>query len=212
MSELRVSRALRDNEATLPAEGTHIYLTDTLESPHAEPPPDAVYSEAHAEQHRRALKVKSKVPVIVCLGNPPYDRHEADDSNKARTGGWVRWGDGGERTILRDFLDPATDAGHGVHVKNLYNLYVYFWRWALWKVFEQDAAEGPGIVSFISASSYLDGDASLGCANISVGSATRFGFSTLAARDAVRAKIAMSSRFRRQWPLPWRFVPGGGNR
>ena len=61
--------------------------------------------------------------------------------------------------ILKDFLDPAIDAGHGVHVKNLYNLYVYFWRWALWKVFEQDTAEGPGIVSFISASSYLDGDA-----------------------------------------------------
>ena len=76
---------------------------------------------------------------------------------------WVRWGRDrlktAERTILRDFLDPATDAGHGVHVKNLYNLYVYFWRWALWKVFEQDAVEGPGIVSFISASSYLDGDA-----------------------------------------------------
>ena len=33
MSELRVSRALRDNGATLPADGTHIYLTDTLESP-----------------------------------------------------------------------------------------------------------------------------------------------------------------------------------
>ena len=159
VSELRVSRALSDNEETLPTEGTHIYLTDTLESPHAEPPQMPFILRPIAEQHRRALKVKSKVPVIVCLGNPPYDRHEADDSNKARTGGWVRWGDGGERTILRDFLDPATDAGHGVHVKNLYNLYVYFWRWALWKVFEQDAAEGPGIVSFISASSYLDGDA-----------------------------------------------------
>ena len=189
VSELRVSRALRDSEATLPAEGTHIYLTDTLESPHAEPPRMPFILRPIAEQHRRALKVKSEVPVIVCLGNPPYDRHDAVDTenedNLSPYGGWVRFGDslpddvvrdrrGRERelrtpkarlerrqqlAILKDFIDPATDAGHGVHVKNLYNLYVYFWRWALWKVFEQDAAEGPGIVSFISASSYLDGDA-----------------------------------------------------
>ena len=159
VSELRVSRALHDRGADLPQDGTHLYLTDTLESPHASPPQSPLFLQPIAEQHAKALKVKNKVPVIVCLGNPPYDRHEADNSNKARTGGWVRWGDGSERTILRDFLDPVIDAGHGVHVKNLYNLYVYFWRWALWKVFEQDAAEGPGIVSFISASSYLDGDA-----------------------------------------------------
>jgi hypothetical protein len=117
------------------------------------------------------LKVKSEVPVIVCLGNPPYDRHEAtiaDEEgavlNRARTGGWVRWGDEPTHSdaIFSKFLDPAVAAGHGVHVKNLYNLYVYFWRWALWKVFEQDSARGPGVVSFISASSYLDGDAFCG--------------------------------------------------
>ena len=42
-----------------------------------------------------------------------------------------------------------------MHAKNLYNLYVYFWRWALWKVFE--TGERRGIVSFITASSYLRG-------------------------------------------------------
>ena len=36
------------------------------------------------------------------------------------------------------------DAGHGGDVKNLYNLYVYFWRWALWKVFENGTGGGPG--------------------------------------------------------------------
>ena len=46
-------------------------------------------------------------------------------------------------------------------MKNLYNLYVYFWRWALWKVFEQGDQRG-GVVSFITASSYLDGEAFLG--------------------------------------------------
>jgi len=165
VSELRVTRALRDWGAKLPPNGTHVYLTDTLESPHTTPPQLALYLKPIAEQHRRALEVKDKVPVIVCLGNPPYDRHEAaDETNKARTGHWVRWGDDGKGTtaIFKDFLDPVVKAGHGVHAKWLYNLYVYFWRWALWKVFERKTAAGPGVVSFISASSYLFSDAFCG--------------------------------------------------
>ena len=58
-------------------DGLHIYLTDTLESPNAEPPQVTLYQEPVAKQHAKALNVKSEVPVIVCVGNPPYDRHEA---------------------------------------------------------------------------------------------------------------------------------------
>jgi len=165
VSELRVTRALRDWRAKLPANGTHVYLTDTLESPYTTPPQLPLYLKPIADQHAKALKVKDAVPVIVCLGNPPYDRHEAaGETNKARTGHWVRWGDDGKGTgaILKDFLDPAIAAGHGGQLKWFYNLYVYFWRWALWKVFESKTAAGPGVVSFISASSYLDGDAFCG--------------------------------------------------
>ena len=165
MAELRVSRALRDRGAILPSGGSQIYLTDTLESPRAELPQLPLFLRPIAEQQAKALKIKSSVPVIVCLGNPPYDRHEAANThNKARTGGWVRWGDDekGSDAILRDFLGPAIAAGHGVRVHNLYNLYVYFWRWALWKVFEHETSRGSGVVSFISASSYLDGDAFCG--------------------------------------------------
>ncbi|MDD5556561.1 MAG: N-6 DNA methylase [bacterium] len=192
VTELRVSRALSDRGASLPADGTHIFLTDTLESPHAEPPQLPFFLRPIAEQHAKALKVKNSVPVIVCLGNPPYDRHEAVDITRedslARYGGWVRFGDPlpddrkrdkrgqirkitsakariserEKRSILRDFINPAIAAGHGVHLKNLYNLYVYFWRWALWKVFEHEKSQCPGVVSFISASSYLDGDAFCG--------------------------------------------------
>lgn len=165
VTELRVSRALCDRGATLPKDGTHVYLTDTLESPHAEPPVLPFFLQPIAEQHAKALKVKSKVPVIVCLGNPPYDRHEAAaEGNKARTGGWIRWGDDGKgaAAIFRSFSEPVVRGGHGVHLKWLYNTYVYFWRWALWKVFEHKTAEGPGVISFITASSYLDGDAFCG--------------------------------------------------
>ena len=163
VAELRVTRALRDYGAELPVHGTHIYLSDTLESPHAKPAQLPLFLQPIADQRARALEVKRDVPVLVCLGNPPYDRHKAaTGTNGERTGSWVRWGDSGMGAILRDFSIPATDAGHGVRLKNLYNLYVYFWRWALWKVFEQKTGTGPGIVSFITASSYLDGDAFVG--------------------------------------------------
>jgi hypothetical protein len=165
VSELRVSRALAGRGAKLPPNGSHIYLTDTLESPYTTPPQLPLFLKPIAEQHRRALEVKDKVPVIVCLGNPPYDRHEAaDETNKARTGGWVRWGDDGKGggAIFKDFLEPAIAAGHGVHIKWLYNQFVYFWRWGLWKVFEQPTALRPGVVSLITASSYLFSDAFCG--------------------------------------------------
>ena len=164
VAELRVSRALLDRGAKLPEDGTHVYLTDTLESPHAQPPQTPLFLRPIAEQHALALQVKGNVPVIVCLGNPPYHRHEAATAdNRAQTGGWVRWGADGDPAILDDFISPVVGAGDGGHVKNLYNLYVYFWRWALWKVFEhQTAQQEPGVISFISASSYIDGPAFAG--------------------------------------------------
>ena len=165
VSELRVSRTLENKGASLPSDGTHIYLTDTLESPNAVPSQLPLYLKPISDQHSKALLLKEQVPVIVCIANPPYDRHKAaDENNKALTGGWVRWGDDGKGTdaIFNDFLEPAIAAGHGIRVHNLYNLYVYFWRWALWKVFEHKTTLGHGIVSYISASSYLEGDAFCG--------------------------------------------------
>ncbi|MFO8058259.1 MAG: type ISP restriction/modification enzyme [bacterium] len=165
VAELRVSRVLQDKGAVLPEDGTHVYLTDTLESPNVETPQLPLFLRPIAEQHAKALQIKSDVPVIVCLGNPPYDRHEASTgNNKTNTGGWVRWGDTkkGTDAIFRDFLDSAIAAGYGIHVKWLYNLYVYFWRWVLWKVFEHETSQGPGVVSFITAASYLFSDAFVG--------------------------------------------------
>jgi hypothetical protein len=198
-AELPDERARKKlNEDPNRAWGPGIYLTDTLESPHTSLEKLGLLYEEITRQHELALKVKEKTPVLVCLGNPPYDRHEAvdpDSGNLAKYGGWVRFGDPlveraargkGEKSaaptqaeeersaerILKErergsilysaFVEPTIEAGHGQHVKNLYNLYVYFWRWALWKVFEANTAAGPGVVSFISASSYLDGEAFVG--------------------------------------------------
>lgn len=179
VSELRVSRSIQDNGGKLPPDGIGIYMTDTLESPYIPPRNVPYILSPMADHHKKALKLKRDEPVLVCLGNPPYDRHEAATTdNKTRTGSWVRWGkdEEGKESILQDFLRPAQAAGHGVHLKNLYNFYVYFWRWALWKVFEwkkdqdeegnylplEQGVDRPGVVSYISASSYLDGDAFCG--------------------------------------------------
>ncbi len=165
VAQLRFSQALTKCKVSLPDTGTGIYLTNTLESPHVKPPAPPLFHKPIAQEHERALKVKDSQHVLVCLGNPPYGRHESaesDGSNRETTGGWVRYGGEGEKPILEDFLRPAREAGLGLQLRNLYNLYVYFIRWSLWKVFEHKTAVGPGIVSFITASSYIDGDAFAG--------------------------------------------------
>jgi len=143
-----------------------IFLTDTLESPNGLPDFTAsILQERLTEERRRAQKVKRDTRVVVCIGNPPYDREQRDpdDEEGRRKGGWVRYGDPGpdsDPPILEDFLAPARLEGAGGHLKNLYNDYVYFWRWALWKVF--DSTGDSGVVTFITASSYLRGPGFVG--------------------------------------------------
>ncbi|WP_170135620.1 type ISP restriction/modification enzyme [Nannocystis exedens] len=126
----RVTRALRAAGARLPDAGVRVMLRDTLARPDGR--------EVEAGRIR------------VCMGNPPYDRRELTESDR---GGWIRHGDPGrgERALMADFLP---DAAVGKHAKNLYNAYVYFWRWALWWSCEQ---AGPGLVCLITPSSYLRG-------------------------------------------------------
>lgn len=163
VAQLRLSQEFTKYGVRLSSKGTQVYLTNTLESPHTVPPAPPLFHKPIAEEHKNALEVKESKRVLVCLGNPPYGRHESsDETNKETTGAWVRYGSKGETPILEDFLKPAREAGHGLQLKNIYNHYIYFIRWALWKVFEHKTATGPGIVSFITASSYLDGDAFTG--------------------------------------------------
>ena len=49
------------------------------------------------------------------------------------------------------------DWGVGAHAKHLRNLYVYFWRWATWKVFDHDPKNDTGIVCFITVAGFLNG-------------------------------------------------------
>lgn len=168
VAHLRLTQIIQDAGGTLPPEGVQVFLTDTLESPHANPPQPNLFARKLTDEHRRAQRVKRHTRVLVCMGNPPYEREQreaGEDAGQERKGGWVRHGDrdrADNRPILQDFIEPATAAGAGVHVKNLYNDYVYFWRWVLWKLFENREANGAGIIAFITASSYLRGPGFVG--------------------------------------------------
>ena len=93
VAHLRLSQSVLAEDGQLPSEGVHVYLTDTLESPNQPPPQFPLMYKGLADEHERARRVKSKVPVLVCMGNPPYDRQQIDQEryNGVRTakGGWV---------------------------------------------------------------------------------------------------------------------------
>ena len=97
--------------------------------------------------------MKREVPIQVCIGNPPYkDKAEGK-------GGWIEDGGSAEKPLLDDFRA----VGMGRYGYVLKNLYVYFWRWAFWKVFEnsrrafEDTLNRAGVVCFITADGYLGG-------------------------------------------------------
>ena len=139
-----------------------LYITDTL----ADPDEEAAWIPANmagiAECRRQANHIKRHEPITVVLGNPPY-------KEKAKGhGGWVEEpGDAG-RSPLEDW-QPPSDWGVGAHAKHLRNLYVYFWRWAAWKVFGGEAYRSgadhtpadwtrrKGIVCFITVAGFLNG-------------------------------------------------------
>ncbi len=161
VSHLRLGLALQQTGFAFgDADRLRVFLTNTLEM-HT-PAQLSWIGEHVAEEAQEAERVKKDAPVSVIVGNPPYEREPADSENGDK-GGWVRGGWGGwrgGRALLEDYLEPTRDAGAGGHLKNIYNLYVYFWRWATWRVFERYST--PGIVSFITASSYLRGPGFIG--------------------------------------------------
>ena len=86
------------------------------------------------------------------IGNPPY-------KEKAKNrGGWVEAGSANSpEPPPLDAWIPPPKWGVGAHAKHLRNLYVYFWRWATWKVFDHDPAANHGIVCFITVAGFLNG-------------------------------------------------------
>lgn len=147
VAELRTADLLKRYGATVPKGGMPLYVTNTLDDPHLEQTQLAAGYEPIAKSRRAANKIKANAPVTVVIGNPPY-RERAQDE-----GGWI------ERGALNVTapLEAFRLEGNGKFEYVLKNLYVYFWRWATWKVFDAHADDSHGVVCFITTSGYLRG-------------------------------------------------------
>ncbi|QNF95363.1 type ISP restriction/modification enzyme [Janibacter sp. YB324] len=152
VSHLKVSLDISEDQrekARLP-----IYLGDTLGAKH--PPVIDAFADPISTEGAHADEVKYDWNHNVLIGNPPYDRVESNG-----TGGFITaLQEGASRSLFDDIFDDAKKHVIFSAHASLYNLYVYFWRWAIWKVFEKNT--GPAVVSMITASSWLDGPGFLG--------------------------------------------------
>jgi predicted helicase len=129
-----------------------IYLTDTLA-----PPAGAAGVEPHlaflsapmVAEREAADAVKHAAPIIAIFGNPPYKRLRAGEvARLVGTDMSIRW---------EDLKRPVIEAGHGRALNAFPDLYIAFYRWALWRLFEAEGAMGRGVLAFITNRGFLTG-------------------------------------------------------
>lgn len=163
VAHLRMTQALEATGLELDKDGVQVLFTNTLLAAGDLSQDSSQYALWHveadlSEESKRAGIIKDKqTPVRVIIGNPPYKRGKREDSlGTAEIPNVVLQDFDGNEPLINDFIAPLKKLGAGGQAKNLYNLYVYFIRWALWKACQQNPQE-PGVVSFITSSSYLRG-------------------------------------------------------
>jgi hypothetical protein len=152
VAQMRVLAELVDLIGTAPKTPPRMYVTDTLGNPYDELEWIPSFMKPIAESRREANKIKKDEPITVVIGNPPYKEKAKGRGGWVETGSWAK----SKAPLLNDWIPPA-DWGVGPHAKHLRNLYVYFWRWATWKVFDHDPNHNTGIVCFITVAGFLNG-------------------------------------------------------
>jgi hypothetical protein len=148
VAELRASDLLKRYDAPLPSNGLSFFVTDTLDNPFVEEEYLASTYGALSDSRRRANRIKARTPVTALITNPPYD-----DKAENR-GGWVEKRPAGQEPPL---LDAFRHPGNGRHEHVLKNMYVYFWRWSTWKVFDAHPDDRHGVVCLITPSGWATG-------------------------------------------------------
>ncbi len=125
-----------------------IYLTNTMQ-PTSENVSAQLFGDPLSEESYLADLVKSDPGVTVVIGNPPYK-----DKVKGE-GPVVELPFHGRSPLLADFT-PNENRGLGLQAKILRNRYVFFWRWAMDRVFGTPQNK-PGVVAFITSAAWLRG-------------------------------------------------------
>ncbi|MFF9167236.1 MULTISPECIES: type ISP restriction/modification enzyme [unclassified Streptomyces] len=149
VAELRMHARLKDLKSEAPAHGLRLYVTNTLDNPKDEFKWLPGTFKAIAESRKQANRVKRDERVMVVLGNPPYD------AVKRGAGKWIELGDPDEGVPapFGRFRLP----GNGKYESKMSNLYVYFWNWATWKVFECHDDAPFGVITFITPRAWIKG-------------------------------------------------------
>jgi hypothetical protein len=152
VAQLRILAEIVDFSGAPPKTAPRMFVTDTLSNPYdTEEWIPALYATI-AKSRKDANKIKRDEPITVVIGNPPY-------KEKAKgKGGWVE-------SVSKNSKDPPpllawippADWGVGAHAKHLRNLYIYFWRWATWKVYDHGPGSRDGVVCFITVAGFLNG-------------------------------------------------------
>jgi hypothetical protein len=152
VAQLRIIAELNELIGSAPATPLRMFVTDTLSNPYEEQEWIPALLRPIAESRRQASEIKRQEPITVVIGNPPYK-----EKAKGR-GGWIESGsrNSPEPPPLSAWMPPR-EWGVGTHAKHLRNLYVYFWRWATWKVFDHHPDANAGIVCFITVAGFLNG-------------------------------------------------------
>ncbi|MFJ9242905.1 type ISP restriction/modification enzyme [Streptomyces sp. NPDC101776] len=159
VAELRVHHAFQAHDTDVARQPPRLLVADTLDDPAVEHHLGLMY-EAIARHRRMANKVKADEKVMVVIGNPPYLR----GAKQSGVGRWVTDGNpNGQGPILARF-HPEDNGRVGYALDNLY---VYFWAWSTWKVFDQLTASGTpkapsGVVALITNSGFLDSEGAAG--------------------------------------------------
>jgi hypothetical protein len=160
VAHLRIGQRIAEMEGTLTPDRVRVYLTNTIDEASTDAIDGTLFGPVRvlAEERRQANLVKSDEGVQVIIGNPPYRRLSADAA-----GGWMHaQRNGGGTTPFQDLQVAAQQAGVIFSAQaSLYDLYVYFWRWAFWKAFEQNPDQS-AVVSFITGATWLRGPAFIG--------------------------------------------------
>ncbi len=152
VAQLRVLAEIAELTGAPPTTQLRMFVTDTLSSPYVEEEWLPSLLGPIAESRRQANAIKRREPITVVIGNPPYK-----EKAKGR-GGWVESGsDNSPEPAPLDAWKPPSEWGVGAHSKHLRNLYIYFWRWATWKVFDRASGANRGVVCFITVAGFLNG-------------------------------------------------------
>jgi hypothetical protein len=153
VAQLRIEAEFLALTGHTPAKHTlRMFVTDTLSNPYIEQEQLPQMYGPIAESRRKANTIKKDERVMVVIGNPPYKEKAMG------LGGWIetKSENAAEPEPLAAWM-PPTEWGVSAHTKHLRNLYVYFWRWATWKVFDTKDKPNTGVVCFITVAGFLNG-------------------------------------------------------